>query len=74
VRNLFISGALGELPADSCAPEVWVNNPHDAARAALLIEESRATVRDAPWRCTQCGEALEGQFFHCWQCGQHRPD
>jgi hypothetical protein len=73
VRNAFISGALGELPADNCAPEVWVNDARDAHRAELLIAESRDAVRDAPWRCI-CGEMIEGQFFSCWKCGANRPD
>jgi hypothetical protein len=74
VRNVFIGGALGELPVDSCAPEVWVNDVRDAARAEMLITESQAAVRDAPWSCASCGEAIEGQFFSCWKCGANRPD
>jgi hypothetical protein len=74
VRNTFISGALGELPADNCAPEVWVNDSRDAARAEMLIEETKAAAFDAPWVCAGCGELIEGQFFGCWKCGAHRPD
>jgi hypothetical protein len=74
VRNAYISGALGELPADNCAPEVWVNQESDVPRATLLLEESLAAARDAPWNCSSCSEAIEGQFFACWNCGAQRPD
>jgi hypothetical protein len=74
VRNAFICGALGELPADQCAPEVWVDNASEAQRAALLIAESQSAAFDAAWVCANCGEGIEGQFFNCWQCGAHRPD
>jgi Putative prokaryotic signal transducing protein len=74
VRNTFISGALGELPADNCAPEVWVNDSRDAQRAELLITEIQSAVRDAPWTCASCRETIEGQFFSCWKCSANRPD
>jgi len=28
---------------------------------------------EASWTCADCGEAVEGQFQQCWQCGSERP-
>jgi hypothetical protein len=26
------------------------------------------------WKCSECGEEVEGQFTECWQCGANRPE
>jgi rubrerythrin len=74
VRNIFVGSAMGEMPVDHCAPEVWVNDARDATRAQQLLAELQQAVHDASWRCPACSEAIEGQFFNCWQCGAQRPD
>jgi Putative prokaryotic signal transducing protein len=74
LHNRYLNGALGEIPADQCAPEIWIMDDRDEALAARLLENARrGPAADARgWRCGQCGEALEAQFTVCWQCGTAR--
>jgi Putative prokaryotic signal transducing protein len=71
LRNQYLTGALGELPATECWPQVWVLDDDDAPRALRLIGEAlpSAAVEGEPWTCPGCGESLEPQFRQCWQCG-----
>ena len=72
VRNTVLSGALGEIPFLECAPQIWIRNPLDEARARELIERLRTPVAGEPWTCNRCGEVLEPQFAQCWNCGTPR--
>jgi hypothetical protein len=76
VRGDLLTTGWGELPVDLCA--VWVTHEADYERAhALLLSFLRGDLareyRDQNWRCSKCGEALEGQFTECWSCGTRRP-
>jgi hypothetical protein len=72
VRNTMLSGALGEIPFLECAPQIWIRNALDEARARELIEQLRAPISGEPWTCEKCGEVLEPQFAQCWNCGAAR--
>ncbi len=72
VRNTALSGALGEIPFLECAPQIWIRNALDEARAKVLIEQLRRPVEGEHWTCTVCGETLEPQFSQCWKCGSAR--
>jgi len=74
LHNRYLNGALGEIPAEQCAPELWLVDERDAGIARKLIEAAaRGPASDAPvWRCAECGETLEPQFTVCWQCGTAR--
>ncbi len=74
LHNRYLNGALGEIPADQCAPELWLMDDRDEALARRLIDAaSRGPADGAPsWRCEGCGETLEAQFTVCWQCGTAR--
>ncbi len=75
VRNRYLGGAIGELPLNEAWPEIWVLEDDDAARAERLIAEALAPAAEATaWRCSGCGEDIEGQFAQCWQCGTARPE
>jgi len=74
VRNTLLSGALGEIPFLECAPQVWIRNALDEARARELITQLRKPVVGDPWICEECGEVLEPQFSQCWNCGAGRPE
>jgi len=73
VRNTTLSGAMGEIPFLECAPQLWVLDERDAARAGEVLEQLRRPVTGAPWHCTECGEEGEPQFGTCWKCGAVRP-
>jgi hypothetical protein len=73
IRNEYLSSALSELaPADS-SPEVWIMNDEDYPRAREIVNGFRNTGIEnrGPWMC-DCGEASEGQFTSCWNCGKER--
>lgn len=74
LQNRYLNGALGDIPADQCAPELWLIDERDLVIAKKLIEAAaRGPASDAPaWRCGHCGEILEAQFTVCWQCGTAR--
>lgn len=74
LHNRYLNGALGEIPAEQCAPELWLVDERDEAIARKVIE---AAVHGPPagsplWRCAHCGEMLEAQFTVCWQCATAR--
>lgn len=75
IRNQALSGAMGELPPIECWPEVWIRRDEDYDRALALVEAEIHGLHDRgdSWRCS-CGETIEGQFSHCWNCGRERPD
>jgi hypothetical protein len=73
LHNRYLSGALGEIPADQCAPEIWLEDERDMALARRVIEATQAQSSSASaWACPHCGERLEPQFTQCWQCGASR--
>ena len=75
VRGEYLSGGIGELPADLC--KVWVVDDREFTRADQLLQQflrgdaARAHAHER-WRCS-CGEDIEGQFTDCWSCGATRP-
>jgi putative signal transducing protein len=72
LRNMNLTGAIGELPLNECWPEVWVNNESDFNAAERLIKTALSTAeQNKAWQC-QCGESIEGQFEVCWSCGNER--
>jgi hypothetical protein len=75
VRGEFLTGGIGELPADLC--KVWVTDDAEFARANDLLrqflqgEAARLHAHER-WTCANCHEVLEGQFTDCWNCGGAR--
>jgi hypothetical protein len=71
----YLSGAIGELPAD-IYPSVWIVHDQDLPRARDLLQDFLADSRREPatsWVCHGCGELVEGSFEICWHCGHERP-
>lgn len=70
VKNERLAGALGEIPFIECWPELWIMDTADLHRAKQLVAAAEADAEPGEdWRCSQCGETIEGQFVSCWQCG-----
>ena len=73
LHNRYLSGAMGEIPADQCAPEIWLTDERDEKLALGVLERAKNPDANASgWQCAGCGEWLEGQFTVCWQCGISR--
>ncbi|NKC16966.1 MAG: DUF2007 domain-containing protein [Gammaproteobacteria bacterium] len=71
VKNELLGGGAGDLPLNECWPEIWVLDERDETIARTLVEQFMYPgVQEnlASWTCTECGEAIEGQFGECWQC------
>jgi hypothetical protein len=69
IFNANASSIAGELPIESSLPQIWVENPGDAARARDLIDEYlRASPSGPPIRCPKCGEENPSSFEICWSC------
>ncbi len=74
LRNLSLTGGIGELPINECWPEVWVNNACDEDEARQLISAALAEAKTADdWYCT-CGAQVPGQFGTCWSCGMDKQE
>jgi hypothetical protein len=74
IRNRFLSGAVGELPADQVGPELWLLRDAEFAAARALLRELQEPSNMPLWNCRGCGEESEGQFGECWNCQTTRPD
>ena len=75
INGAYLSGAIGELPADA-TPSVWVADPGDVALARTIIGEllDAAAGAEGDWHCDKCREQCEATFQFCWKCGARRPD
>jgi hypothetical protein len=70
IFNANASSIAGELPIDSSLPQIWVENPGDAARARELIDAYHRSSPTGPaLRCPKCGEENPPSFELCWSCG-----
>jgi len=70
IKNLNLSGGMGEIPQIECWPEVWVLEDEYYDRASSIVEDllKESTEYRTSWMC-KCGEKIEGQFTECWNCG-----
>ncbi len=75
VHGGFLSGAVGELPADTTIG-VWIRYSRDRQRALQLTRSFEAERRQTPlcYECSTCGERIEGNFSLCWKCGSQLSD
>jgi hypothetical protein len=73
LRNDRLWSALGEIPLPEAWPQVWVEDERDVERARAVLRELERGAPVPAWTCPACGEWLEGQFTHCWQCGAAGP-
>jgi len=70
ILNANAASIAGELPIDAAQPQVWVDDPADAARARDVIEAyTRDTPTTAIVKCPSCGEENPASFELCWSCG-----
>ena len=68
IRNRYLGAAIGDLPPDQVAPQLWLRDERDRVAATALLDEWRGSSSLPPWACPRCGEQIEGQFFQCWHC------
>ena len=74
VKGDILFSVRGEIPLTTeTAPSVWIYEDSRYREARSIVEEyektiKRKTSRKDNWSCKLCGEAIEGQFTHCWKC------
>lgn len=74
MKNEELVRLAGEIPFPECALQLVVERAEDYAAAEALVRDflkPRPQTRPA-WRCSRCGETIEGQFTACWSCGAER--
>ena len=70
IFNANAASLAGELPIEASLPQIWVDDPADAARAKDIIDTfARARPTGAPVKCPECGEENPASFDLCWNCG-----
>jgi len=72
VQRAYASSIAGELPPDQALPELWVIDGETVDQARRMLDE----LRHPParhWLCPGCGEAIDGPFEQCWNCGAAMP-
>ncbi|MEN8180791.1 MAG: DUF2007 domain-containing protein [Pseudomonadota bacterium] len=71
----YLSGAMGELPAN-IYPEVWVLDAKDMAKAQQILRDFTKShiqrEQNGDWRCLKCGEMVDAGFELCWNCATPR--
>lgn len=67
-----LQNAVGDLPAASIAPVVWVHAKNYEQARTIISEqlERRQSVSTlaSRWICGECGEPNEATFDICWKC------
>jgi len=74
-RNEHLASIAGGIPLSECWYEIWATNDEQYENAKNIIRDalSEKEPSERPeWTCSNCGEALGGQFSTCWKCGQER--
>jgi hypothetical protein len=71
LRNLYLSGAMGDLPMMETWPQLYVDDNDEQFALSALKRASSVQVGSA-WICAECHEQLEPQFTCCWRCGAER--
>jgi hypothetical protein len=70
IKNEFATGAIGEISAFDCWPELWIVNDSDYDKATEAIAAMTPSESASTWVCSQCLEVNEPSFEFCWNC-QH---
>jgi hypothetical protein len=70
ILNAHAAAAIGELPVDAAAPQLWVEHASDEARARALIEAFLQEATGEARPCPACGEENPPAFEVCWSCGR----
>ncbi|MFH2095754.1 MAG: DUF2007 domain-containing protein [Bacteroidota bacterium] len=79
IRGESLFSIRGEIPiTEDTLPTVWVD---DAVDDKIIDEimadfnnESSGDLKYFDWRCSHCGENIEGQFAACWKCGKAKEE
>ena len=70
IEGGYLTGATGELPADTLI-NVWLYEPMHRKRARAIIQDIEHSRKEPAFElvCPQCEEASTSHFSLCWNCG-----
>ncbi len=69
IKNEVLSSIAGQIPMQSCWPELWLIDESKVALAQKIIAEIKAPeIKGEIWVCENCGEKHSVQFSACWNC------
>ena len=70
VRNEFASGAMGDLAALDCLPELWLVDTSNLKKANAIVAlfSPDEGPEKAEVNCEFCGNPCPGNFQRCWHC------
>ena len=68
LKNEFAQGALGEISAFDCWPEVWIINDSDFECAVEIVKSLQSRHNAVDWICKNCSEKNDPSFEICWNC------
>lgn len=65
---------MGDIPPTECWIELWLVDDSREEEAFIIIDKAIKGEPDEGdiWDCASCGERIEPQFSHCWNCGAER--
>ena len=70
VSGGYLAGAAGDLPVGALiSVRIRESSQYQRARVVVHAFESSAGAGTSV-RCTRCGETVDGEFSHCWNCGE----
>jgi hypothetical protein len=77
IQGRDLGVARGAVPmTNETMPTIWVRRV-DETKALSIIQNFLTRPRNIQrqkWTCPGCGEKLEEQFSHCWNCGTARDE
>lgn len=69
IKNDTLTSLAGEIPMQSCWPELWLIDETKIELAKKIITESQQEPKSGErWVCENCGEKHSAQFSDCWNC------
>lgn len=76
VKNLGVSGAIGDVPVTEAYPELWVVDDGDYELGMEILGPlHRGEIQPGvDWICPMCGEQVPGSLGECWNCQAARPE
>ncbi len=70
VRNEYVGGGVGDLPAFDTWPELWLEDEGRLEQAQAVLRQLDLESRDDEWFCRACHEPNHESFQICWRCGR----
>ena len=68
LKNEYLAGVMGDLPALETWMQLWLVNESDSANAVEELKALNTPISNQEWQCENCQETNEGNFEICWKC------